>query len=25
VTGEGLQEGMDWMVNDIASRIFLLG
>eukprot|EP00970_Alexandrium_tamarense_P020907 scaffold15826_cov200-Alexandrium_tamarense.AAC.8 len=24
VTGEGLVEGMDWMVDDIASRIFML-
>mmetsp|Transcript_53281 Transcript_53281/g.79149 ORF Transcript_53281/g.79149 Transcript_53281/m.79149 type:complete len:187 (+) Transcript_53281:171-731(+) len=24
VTGEGLAQGMDWMVNDIASRIFML-
>mmetsp|Transcript_2183 Transcript_2183/g.3060 ORF Transcript_2183/g.3060 Transcript_2183/m.3060 type:complete len:188 (-) Transcript_2183:9-572(-) len=24
VTGDGLVEGMDWMVNDIASRIFML-
>ena len=25
VTGEGLVEGIDWMVDDIASRIFMLG
>lgn len=25
VTGQGLVEGLDWMVQDIASRIFLLG
>ena len=25
VTGEGLAEGMDWLVDDIASRIFMLG
>mmetsp|Transcript_54103 Transcript_54103/g.114928 ORF Transcript_54103/g.114928 Transcript_54103/m.114928 type:complete len:188 (+) Transcript_54103:95-658(+) len=25
VTGEGLVEGMDWMVEDIANRIFMLG
>ena len=25
VTGEGLKEGMDWIVDDIASRIFMLG
>ena len=25
VTGEGLQDGMDWIVDDIASRIFMLG
>jgi ADP-ribosylation factor-like protein 2 len=25
VTGEGLAEGMDWLVEDIASRIFMLG
>lgn len=25
VTGQGLVEGLDWMVEDIASRIFLLG
>lgn len=24
VTGEGLVEGMDWMVEDVASRIFML-
>ena len=24
VTGEGLVEGMDWLVDDIASRIFML-
>ena len=24
VTGEGLVEGMDWMVDDVASRIFML-
>ncbi|RYG49788.1 hypothetical protein EON67_06455 [archaeon] len=23
VTGEGLVEGLDWMVGDIASRIFM--
>lgn len=23
VTGEGLMEGMDWMVRDIASRVFM--
>eukprot|EP01061_Rhynchopus_euleeides_P002325 TRINITY_DN11790_c0_g1_i2.p2 TRINITY_DN11790_c0_g1~~TRINITY_DN11790_c0_g1_i2.p2 ORF type:complete len:204 (+),score=80.59 TRINITY_DN11790_c0_g1_i2:59-613(+) len=23
VTGQGLQEGMDWVVNDIASRIYI--
>ena len=25
VTGQGLVQGLDWMVQDIASRIFLLG
>lgn len=25
VTGQGLEQGIDWMVQDIASRIFLLG
>lgn len=25
VTGEGVQEGLDWIVQDIASRIFVLG
>lgn len=25
VTGDGLKEGMDWIVDDIASRIFMLG
>ena len=25
VTGEGLKDGMDWIVDDIASRIFMLG
>ena len=25
VTGEGLKQGMDWIVDDIASRIFMLG
>jgi len=25
VTGEGLVEGIDWMTDDVASRIFLLG
>ena len=25
VTGQGLADGIDWMVQDIASRIFLLG
>lgn len=25
VTGQGLQDGMDWIVDDIASRIFMLG
>jgi len=25
VTGEGLVDGMDWMVDDVASRIFMLG
>ena len=25
VTGEGLVDGLDWMVQDIANRIFLLG
>ena len=25
VTGGGLKEGMDWIVEDIASRIFMLG
>ena len=25
VTGEGLDEGMDWMVKDIGDRIFMLG
>ena len=24
VTGEGLVEGMDWMTNDVANRIFML-
>ena len=24
VTGDGLREGMDWIVDDIASRIFML-
>ena len=24
VTGEGLVEGMDWMVDDVANRIFML-
>lgn len=24
VTGDGLREGMDWIVQDIASRIFML-
>lgn len=24
VTGEGLVEGMDWMIDDVASRIFML-
>jgi len=24
VTGEGLTSGIDWMVDDIASRIFML-
>jgi ADP-ribosylation factor-like protein 2 len=24
VTGEGLVEGMDWIVDDISSRIFML-
>ncbi len=24
VTGDGLEKGVDWLVNDIASRIFLL-
>ena len=24
MTGEGLVEGMDWMVDDVASRIFML-
>ena len=24
VTGDGLMEGMDWMIEDISSRIFLL-
>jgi ADP-ribosylation factor-like protein 2 len=24
VTGEGLKEGIDWIVQDIASRIFML-
>jgi ADP-ribosylation factor-like protein 2 len=23
VSGEGLVEGMDWMIGDVASRIFL--
>lgn len=25
VSGEGLVEGVDWMVEDISSRIFMLG
>jgi ADP-ribosylation factor-like protein 2 len=25
ITGEGLVEGMDWIVNDISNRIFMLG
>ena len=25
MSGEGLVEGIDWMVDDIASRIFMLG
>ena len=25
VSGEGLKEGMDWMVQDVGSRIFMLG
>jgi ADP-ribosylation factor-like protein 2 len=25
VTGDGLMEGMDWLIEDISSRIFLLG
>lgn len=25
VTGDGLKGGMDWIVDDIASRIFMLG
>eukprot|EP00736_Rhodelphis_marinus_P006997 Rmarinus@m.10896 len=25
VTGEGLAEGFDWLITDIASRVFLLG
>ena len=25
VTGDGLVDGIDWMVNDIASRVFMGG